>query len=61
MFIAFNFSRATILDFMTSLRCLCCWKAEVLSFETIGQCSDVIKSKMAAREKLKGENPLHLL
>ena len=35
---------------MTSLRCLYCWKAEVLLFETIGQRTDVMKSKMAARE-----------
>ena len=27
---------------MTSPRCLCCWKAEVLLLETIGQCGDVI-------------------
>ena len=45
-----NFLRAAILDFMTSLRCLYCWKAEVLLFETIGQRGDVMKSKMAARE-----------
>ena len=32
-----NFPRAAILDFMTSLRCLYCWTAEVLLFETIGQ------------------------
>ena len=44
-----NFPRAAILDFMTSLHCLCCWKAEVLLFETIGQRSDVMKSTMAAR------------
>ena len=37
-----NFPRAAILDFMMSLRCLYCWKAEVLLFETIGQRSDVI-------------------
>ena len=37
-----NFPCATILDFMTSLRCLCCWKADVLLLETIGQCGDVI-------------------
>ena len=48
-----NFPRAAILDFMSSLRCLCCWKVEFLLFETIGQCSDVIKSRMAARKKLK--------
>ena len=47
-----NFLRAAILDFMTSLRCLYCCKAEVLLFaETIGQRSDVMKSKMAARGK----------
>ena len=48
-----NFSLAAILDFIASLRCLCYWKTDVLVFETIGQGSDVIKSKMAAREKLK--------
>ena len=31
-----NFPRAAILDFMTSVRSLYCWKAEVLLFETIG-------------------------
>ena len=30
-----NFPRAAILDLMTPLRCLYCWKAEVLLFETI--------------------------
>ena len=30
-----NFQCTAILDFMTSLRCLYCWKAEVLLFETI--------------------------
>ena len=44
-----NFLRAAILDFMTSLRCLYCWKPEVFLFETIEQRSDVMKSKMAAR------------
>ena len=56
-----NFPRAAILDFITSLRCLYCWKAEVLLFETIGQCSDVMKSKMAARGKFKSRNLFHLL
>ena len=51
-----NFPRAVILDFVTSLRCLCCWKAEVLLFETIGQRSDVMKSKMAVRGKFKTRN-----
>ena len=46
-----NFPRGANLDFMTSLRCLCCWIAEVLSFETIEHRSDVMKSKMAARGK----------
>ena len=31
-------------------------KAEVLLFETIGQCSDFIKSKMAAHGKIKSDN-----
>ena len=48
-----NFLPTAILDFMTSLHCLCCWKGEALLFETMGQCSDAIKSKMAACEKLK--------
>ena len=48
-----NFQRAAILDFMMSVRCLYCWKAEALLFETIGQRSGVIKSKMAARGKFK--------
>ena len=43
------------------LRCLYCWKAEVLLFETIGQCSDVIKSKMAAHGKFKRRNLFSLL
>ena len=47
-----NFLHAAILDFMMSLHCFYCWKAEVLLFETIGQCSDVIKFKIEAREKL---------
>ena len=56
-----NFSCATILDFMTSLRSLYCWKAEVLLFETIVQRSDVMKSKMAARGKFKSRNLFRLL
>ena len=56
-----NFPRAAILDFMTSLRCLYCWKAEVLLFETMGQRSDVMKSKMAARGKFKTRNLFRLL
>ena len=56
-----NFPRAAILDFMTSLRCLYCWKAEVLLFETIGQRSDVMKSKMVVRGKFKTRNLFRLL
>ena len=56
-----NFPRAAILDFMTSLRCLYCWKAEVLLFQTMGQRSDVMKSKMAARGKFKTRNLFRLL
>ena len=56
-----NFLHATILDFMTSLHCLYCWKAEVLLFETIGQCSDVMKSKIAAHGKSKSRNLFRLL
>ena len=51
-----NFPRAAILDFMTSLRCLYCWKAGVLLFETIGQRNDVVKAKMVARGKFKTRN-----
>ena len=51
-----NFPRAAILDFMTSLRCFYCWKTEILLFETIGQHSDVMESKMAARGKFKSRN-----
>ena len=43
------------------LNCLYCWKAEDLLFETIGQRSDVIKSKMAARGKFKTRNLFRLL
>ena len=60
-FLLLNFPRAAILDFMTSLRCLYCLKAEVLLFETIGQRSDVMKSKMAARGKFKSRNLFRLL
>ena len=56
-----SFPRAAILDFMTSLRCLYCWKADVLLYETIGQCSDVMKSKMAAHGKFKTRNIFRLL
>ena len=56
-----NFQRAAILDCMTSLRCLYCWKAEVLLFATMGQRSDVMKSKMAARGKSKSQNLFLLL
>ena len=55
------FPGAAILDFMTSLRCLYCWKAEVLLFETIRQRSDVMKAKMAARGKFKTRNLFRLL
>ena len=44
---------------MTSLRCLYCWKADVLLFETIGQRSDVMK--MAVRGKFKSRNLFRLL
>ena len=43
-----------------SLLFLYCWKAEVLLFETIGQRSDVMKSKMAARRKFKTRNLFRL-
>ena len=55
IFRVLNFPRAAILDFMTSLRCLYCWKAEVLLFETVGQHSGVMKSKMAVCGNLKAE------
>ena len=56
-----NFLHAAILDFMMSLHCLYCWKAEVILFETIRQCSDVMKSKMAACGKFKTRNLFCLL
>ena len=56
-----NFQYTAILDFMTSLRCLYCWRAEVLLLETIGQRSDVMKSKMVARGKFKSRNLFRLL
>ena len=56
-----KFPRTAILDFMMSLHCLYCWKAEVLLFETIGQRSDVLKSKMAACVKFKSRNLFLLL
>ena len=59
-FCLLSFPRAAILDFMT-LHCLYCWKADVLLFETIGQRSDVMKSKMAARGKFKTRNIFRLL
>ena len=56
-----SFPRAAILDFMTSLRCLYCWKAEVLLFETKVQRCDIIKSEMAAGRKFKSHNLFCLL
>ena len=44
-----NFPGAAILDFMTSLRCLYCWKAEVLLFETIGRQSFGLKTTVLPR------------
>ena len=41
--------------------CLCFWKAEVLLFEIIGQCSDVMKSKMAEHGKFESRNLLRCL
>ena len=37
------------------------WKAEVLLLETIGQRSDIMKSKMVARRKFKSRNLFRLL
>ena len=56
-----NFPRIAIFDFVTSLRCLYCRKAEVLLFETIGQSSNIMKSKMAVRGKFKNQNIFHLV
>ena len=36
----FQISPAAILDFMTSLCCLYCWKVEVPLVETMGQLGD---------------------
>ena len=46
-----NFPRDAILDFMMSLHCLYCWKAEVLLFATVGQCSNVMKSMKSGNLK----------
>ena len=56
-----NFLHAAILDSMMSLRCLYCSKAEALLFATIGQRSDIMKSKMAVHKKFKSRNLFHLL
>lgn len=37
------------------------WRAEVVSFETKGQLSVVIKSKMTERGKFKRDNHFHVL
>ena len=60
-FIAFNFPRAAMLDFIASNGCHYCLEAEGLLDETIGQPLHVIKSKMAARGKFKGHKLFHLL
>ena len=46
---------------MTYNSCRCCWKAEDLLCETIGQLSHVINSKMAARGKILSHNRFHSL
>ena len=56
-----NFPRATILDFMKSMRCRYCSEAEVLLGGTIGQCIDIINFKMAVHGKFKSDNCFRLL
>ena len=49
--IVFNFARAAMLDFMTSLRCPIVLNKMTSAFQQQRQRSDLVKSKMAARWK----------
>ena len=59
--IAFNFSRAAMLDFMSSLRCPIVLNKMTLAFQQQRHRSDLVKSKMAARWKFKSRNLFRLL
>ena len=54
--IAFNFSHAAILDFMTQLHCSIVSNKRTSALQQQRQRSDVIKSKMATRWKFKNRN-----
>ena len=54
--IAFKFPARRHLGFYDATAMSLLLKAELLLFETIGQCSDIMKSKMAARGKFKSDN-----
>ena len=58
--IAFNFSRAAISGFMTSLRCPIVSNKRTLAFQQQRQQSDAMKFKMAARGKCKSRNLIRL-
>ena len=59
--IAVNFSRAAIMDFMTSLHCPIVSNKRTSAFELQRQRNDLMKSKMAALEKFKSRNLFRLL
>ena len=59
--IAFNFSHASILGFMTSLRRPIVSNKRASVFQQQRQRNDVMKSKMAARGKFKSRNIFWLL
>ena len=61
MIIAFNFLRAAILYFITSLYCPIVSNKRNSAFQQQRQPSDVMKSKMAARGKFKSRNLFRLL
>ena len=50
---AFNFLHAAILHFMMSLHCPIDSNKRTSAFQQPRECSDVMKSKMAARRKFK--------
>ena len=60
MITAFNFSRGTILGFMTSLHCPIVSNQRTSAFQQQRQPSDVVKTKMAARGKFKSRNLFRL-
>ena len=58
--IAFNFSRASILDFITSLHCPIVSNKRTSAFQQQRQHSDVMKSKMASGGKFKSRSLFRL-